>query len=75
MNKRTFLKNIAITSSAVILAPAAIYSCTNKSNNQEDFKMWCWLSGDKNQTIDEWRTEFKRLKSLGISGLIIGGGR
>ena len=75
MNKRTFLKNIALTSSVVCLAPATMYSCSTTPGNEEDFKMWHWLNGDKNKTTDEWRKEFKRLKLLGISGLIIGGGR
>lgn len=74
MKKREFIKNISLSSAAIMLAPALLSSCgTNES--KEDFKYWVWVDGNNEKTISDWTTELTALREAGITGLIIGGGR
>ncbi|WP_339697925.1 putative glycoside hydrolase [uncultured Roseivirga sp.] len=75
MKKRDFIKNIGLGSAAFMLAPALLTSCGTTTSTDEDFKYWVWVDGNNEKTIADWKTELTGLREVGITGLIIGGGR
>lgn len=72
MNKRTFLKQMALGASAAIVAPNLLTSCAGQST--EDFKLWMWVGNGADKTRADWEKQFSRLQSLGFHGVLAGGG-
>ena len=71
MNKRQFLKNLGLASTAALLAPSLLTSCATEAG--DDFKMWMWVGNGADKTEADWIAQLDRLQSLGFHGILAGG--
>lgn len=74
MNKREFIKNLGLSSAAIVSAPILFQSCSAQSETENDFKLWVWTGGG-NKTESDWDNEIAGLKELGFFGVLVGGGK
>ena len=69
MKKRDFIRNLTATAAGVTLL-ASLPGCSLLSQSDKLPSNWAWITAG-NQTDEEWRMIFKRLKEAGIKGLLL----
>ena len=55
------------------LGAGSLASCS-RNRSSEGPKLWTWVHGGRERTVDEWRQEFLRLRGAGIRGVLVSGG-
>ncbi|HEY4321363.1 MAG TPA: hypothetical protein VGM77_09320 [Gemmatimonadales bacterium] len=68
MQRRTFVELVGASATAAAL-PLRI-----PLPRREPFRLWTWVHGNDTDSLDTWRAKFGRLRSAGISGVLVGGG-
>jgi len=74
MNKREFIKNLGLSSAALLSTPILLQSCEGEKGGENEFKLWVWTGG-ANKTESDWDKELAGLKELGFYGVLVGGGK
>ncbi|GAO29839.1 hypothetical protein [Geofilum rubicundum] len=76
MDKRTFLKTSGLLGLGLLGAATAPWLTSCASNNGAELPPnWMWFHANMERTDEEWENILLTLKSAGITGILIGGGR
>ena len=57
----------------VVLAPSLLSGCKPNEQVKDDFKTFIWVGNSAEKTMEDWVTQFTRIKSLGFDGVFAGG--
>jgi uncharacterized lipoprotein YddW (UPF0748 family) len=68
VKRRTFVSVLGAAAATVARTPRLV-----ASRRRDDFRVWTWVHGN-NDPAEIWRARFGRLRSGGISGVLVGGG-
>lgn len=76
MNKRTFLKNVGISSLGIASSSVFWQSCTTKTSDQTpngvtDTKNWAWIKPPMKWSLDDWKTNLEQAKTCGIDAIVL----
>jgi uncharacterized lipoprotein YddW (UPF0748 family) len=67
MNRRKFLKDMAVKSVATI----GFFNMPTLSFNENKSKNWVWITPDLEATVDDWKSRFDKLKDSGFDAILV----
>ena len=71
MKRRNFIKNIGIAGLGLMVTKSCTMpSATSTISDTNNFKKWIWSTLRQDESIEEWKPRFEKMKAHGIHGIL-----
>ncbi len=75
MKRREFVERAGKAAVGLsVLSASGLAACREAEEQPRQDKNWVWVHGGRERSAPEWRAAFARVREVGISGVLVGGG-